>query len=387
MAYDTPMKIMQIGKYYPPYLGGMETVLRNISEGLLDRACEVTTLVAGHDFVEREESLRGPETGSSGRLVRAAVFGHFNSQPLTLNLAGLIRREISRQDPQLVHLHLPNPLAAAAWLMLARSGMIKMPPLAVWYHADITRQRLGRLLVKPVVAACLREAVGISVSSATLKENSPVLGPWEEKVEVIPFGIDPDPWAGLAATHDGPFLFVGRLVPYKGLDVLIEAVKLVPEASLVIIGDGPLAGELADRAASAGCAERIEFTGSMGSEGVVGYLKRARALVLPSVDASETFGLVQLEAMAAGVPVIAADLPTGVREVGVPGETCQLVRPGDSGDLAEAMTRMWSDRERAAEMGRAGRLRFSECYTRDIMVGRLLDWYGKLTPDNPGDAF
>jgi rhamnosyl/mannosyltransferase len=318
--------------------------------------------------------------------VRAAVHGHFNSQPLTLNLAALIRREISRQDPQLVHLHLPNPLAAAAWLALERSGTVRLPPLAVWYHADITRQRLGRLLVQPVVGACLKTAAGIAVSSTTLKENSPVLAPWENKVEVIPFGIDPHPWSNITALLDGPFLFVGRLVPYKGLDVLMKAMGLVSEASLVIIGDGPLAAELACLADQVGCAGRVQFTGPMGQEGVASQLARARALLLPSVDASETFGLVQLEAMAAGVPVIATDLATGVREVGSPGTTCRLVRPGDPEALGEAMESMWSDRESAAQMGRAGRLRFSELYTRDIMVDRLMDWYATLIPANSGES-
>ena len=98
MSYDTPMKIMHIGKYYSPFRGGMETVLQNIAEGLLERSCEVTVLVAGDESLERVEVLGDPETGRTGRLVRAAVYGHFNSQPLTLDLVAALRREVARQN-------------------------------------------------------------------------------------------------------------------------------------------------------------------------------------------------------------------------------------------------------------------------------------------------
>lgn len=364
----------------------METVLRHLTEGLLDRSCEVTVLSAGDGPLERRETVTGPLSGRPGRLVRASVYGHFNSQPLTLTLPGLIRREIARLDPDLVHLHLPNPLAAAAWLGLRVGRSLDRPPLAVWYHADITRQRVGRFLVQPVVNACLKQAAGISVSSATLAAQSPVLARWQDKVRVIPFGIDPSPWNKVVPTLDGPFLFVGRLVSYKGLDILLEALAQVSGAELVIVGEGPLESRLVALAARFGIAERVLFAGPMDQAGVAGHLTRARALVLPSLDASETFGLVQLEAMAAGVPVIASDLPTGVREVGEPGRTCQLVPPGDVGALARAMVNLQEDPEAAGKMGAAGRRRFQDRFTREVMLDRLLDWYSVLVPANPGDS-
>jgi len=380
------MKILHIGKYYPPVLGGMETVLRNLTEGLLDRSCDVTVLTAGDESTDREETVTGPESGRQGRLIRAGVCGRLNSQPLTFTLPGLIRREIAWLKPDLVHLHLPNPLAASAWLALSCSPAGELPPLAVWYHADITRQRLGRWLVKPIVDSCLKQAAGISVSSATLAEKSPVLARWRSRTKVIPFGIDPWPWLDVTAGLDGPMLFVGRLVPYKGLEFLIRAVARLPETELVVIGEGPLAEPLAKQADQAGCQSRIRFVGPMDQTGVAAHLTRARALVLPSVDSSETFGLVQLEAMAAGVPVIASDLPTGVREVGIPGETCLLVPPSDDLALAEAMGRLQDDLALARRLGEGGRRRFRECYSRDIMIDRLLTWYSTLIPGGRRDV-
>jgi rhamnosyl/mannosyltransferase len=380
------MKIMHIGKYYPPYRGGMETVLENMAEGLLDAGCGVTVLVAGAQGLDTEEVLTGPVTGWSGRLVRAAVHGHCNSQPLTLGLVGTMRRELARQRPDVVHLHLPNPLAAAAWLALDTFPDGPLPRLAVWYHADITRQRLGKILAGPVVRRCLGKSVGISVSSAALKAGSPVLAPLADKVAVIPFGIDPAPWCEVEPGGDGPFLFIGRLVPYKGLENLIAAVGMVPEAELVIMGEGPLAEALRQLAADSGCRGRVLLTGAASRREIAANLGRARALVLPSLDASETFGLVQLEAMAAGVPVIASDLPTGVREVGEPGVTCRLVKPGDPVALADVMRGMVQDPQGALAMGAAGRRRFEKLYTRGMMVDRLSGWYDSLLTGSKGDS-
>jgi rhamnosyl/mannosyltransferase len=378
------MKILHIGKYYPPYLGGMETVLRHLTEGLLDRACEVTVLTAGDGPDEGVETVAGPRSGRPGRLVRAPVYGHLNSQPLTLTLMGLIRREIVQLEPDLVHLHLPNPLAAAAWLGLRASRTVALPSLAVWYHADITRQRLGRLLVAPIIQACLRASAGISVSSATLAMASTSLAGWRDKIRVIPFGIDPEPWNRITPSLDGPFLFVGRLVPYKGLGVLLEAVARVPDCKLIIVGEGPLESPLRSRVADLGLDGRVIFVGPMDESGVAQHLARARALVLPSVDASETFGLVQLEAMAAGVPVVASDLPTGVREVGVRGLTCHLVPPGDAEALARVLAALGEDAGAARQMGAIGRQRFQELFTRDMMLDRLLAWYGSLCRPGTG---
>lgn len=380
------MKILHLGKYYPPYLGGMETVLRHLAEGLLDRSCEVTVLTAGDGPEEILQDLTGPVSGQVGQLVRAPVFGHTHSQPLTLTLAGILRREIVNLGPDLVHLHLPNPLAAATWLSLGLDRSLDLPQLAVWYHADITRQRLGRILMRPVVARCLAQASGISVSSAVLADGSPILSPWRPKVEVIPFGIDPSPWIDLPAKLDGPFLFVGRLVPYKGLDVLLRAMALATSIDLVIVGEGPLEGELKAQAENLQVADRVRFAGPMDEAGVADHLARARALVLPSLDVSETFGLVQLEAMASGVPVVATDIPTGVREVGDPGRTCLLVPPGDSAALAGALGSLQDDPSRARQMGEGGRRLFQKRYTREMMIDRLLRWYDSLLKAKRGGS-
>ena len=243
-GYTARMHILHLGKYYAPYRGGMETILQAMAEGLLDEGCDVTLVVSAEGPRNLVETVRGPGSGREGRLLRVARLGLVNSQPINPSLAGDLRREMARRRPDILHVHLPNPLAAATCLALRRDPSLARVPLAVWYHADITRQRLGARLVAPVVTACLREADGICVSSAALRDGSPVLAPWRDKVSVVPFGIEALPWRDVVPRRDGPLLFVGRLVGYKGVAVLLEALARVPGAHLDIVGEGPLEAEL-----------------------------------------------------------------------------------------------------------------------------------------------
>ena len=383
-GYTARMHILHLGKYYPPFRGGMETILAAMAEGLLDAGVDVTVVVAAEGATTVREDVRGPRSGRQGRLVRAARLAVLNSQPVTPGLAGLVRRELALGRVDALHVHLPNPLAAAACLALRRDPALRHVPLAVWYHADITRQRLGARLVAPLVDACLREADGICVSSVALRDGSPVLERWRPKVAVVPFGIEPQPWAAVAPRRDGPILFVGRLVPYKGVRVLLDALAQAPAVEVDIVGEGPLEAELRQRAARLGVAGRVRFLGEMDGDGIAGLLGRARALVLPSIDRSEAFGLVQLEAMASAVAVVCTDLPTGVREVGLPGVTCLQVAPGDSGALGSALAALWGDAALASRLGEAGRVRFGEQFTRAAMVARMVPWYEQLVAASAG---
>ncbi|MBK6899135.1 MAG: glycosyltransferase [bacterium] len=314
--------------------------------------------------------------------MRCGVAATLASQPLMPDLAAELRR-LLRRRPDVVTLHWPNPLAAAALLASARGPGAGR--LTVWYHADITRQRLGAALLRPLVRRLLARCDGVAVSSASLRDQSPLLTPHAARTAVIPFGIDPGPWRAAAHPGRGPLLFVGRLVYYKGVEVLLEAVARLPGAELDIVGDGPLRAALAARAARPDLAGRVRLRGELDDAGLQAAIADAAALVLPSLLRAETFGLVQLEAMAAGLPVVATRLPTGVAEVTVHGETGWLVAPGDPAALAAALAELLGDPEEAARRGLAGRRRFEDRFHRDRMVAALGDWYARLAAPATGD--
>lgn len=368
------MRILHVGKYYPPHRGGMETALRNIAEALLERGHEVRVLVAGGGPRTRREDL----PGAAGALIRAGVVGTLNSQPLTPALPALLRRELRHFRPHVLHLHLPNPLACLAWRLVCLRRGGPLPTLAIWHHADIVRQRLGARLVAPLVRGCLAGAQGICVSSETWRRRSEALAPWRDRVAVIPFGIDLRPFLALEAGGEGPFLFVGRLVAYKGLRPLLEALAAVPAARLDVVGDGPLRAELVRRSTAPDLAGRVRFLGEVADDDLPGLMARSRALVLPSLDCSETFGLVLVEAMAAGLPLVTSDLPTGVRELNRPQETGWLVRPGDVRELALALAAVSADPRRARRFGANGRRIAAARHDRSRLGGDLAAWYASL---------
>jgi len=359
----------------------METALHHICQGLLARGHQVTALVAAAGSRGSREPLIPEAPAAAGRLIRAGSLAVLFSQPLAPSMPFLLRRELAGWRPDIVHLHLPNPGACAACLALLprRLDRGRGPALAIWYHADITRQRVGGFLVRPLVKNCLARAAGIAVSSVALRRHSPLLAPWRDKVEVIPFGIAPDEWQGVASTNDGAFLFVGRLVYYKGLPLLLEAARRLPGAELAIVGDGPLRRKLESQTRGSGLQGRVRFTGELSGAELRAEMGRARALVLPSAWASETFGLVQLEAMAAGLPVISTGLPTGVAEVNVDGVTGRVVPPGDVEALTAALAELLEHSERGRAWGEAGRRRVRQEFSRSTMVAGLEAWYESLS--------
>ncbi|HOX26582.1 MAG TPA: glycosyltransferase [Candidatus Krumholzibacteria bacterium] len=368
------MRILHVGKYYAPVKGGMETALRHIAEGLLDLGVEVRVIVAGQAGRSTREDLGA----APGALVRAGVWGTWHSQPLVARLPSLLAAELRTFRPDIVHLHLPNPLACWAWRRAAPVAAHLGTRLAVWHHSDIVRQRLGGRLVAPLVGRCLGDAAGICVSSESLRESARSLARWRDRVRVIPFGIDPAPFLAATPAGDGPFLFVGRLVRYKGLDVLLEAMAGLPGARLDIAGTGPRRAELAARIEGADLRGRVRLLGEIPDSELPAMLAGGRALVLPSRDRSETFGLILLEAMAAGLPLVTSDLATGVSEVNQPGETGWVAAPGDPVDLRRALAAVLAEPGEARRRGCAGRALVLARFTRDRMARDLVGWYGEL---------
>lgn len=368
------MRILHVGKYYAPHKGGMETALRHMAEGLLGIGHEVRVLVAGSRRHTVYEKLGENDRG----LVRAGVVATWNSQPLTLGLPGLLRHELVDFDPDIVHLHTPNPLACWAWQRARRGLAARRATLAVWHHSDIVRQRLAGRLVAPLVQRCLSDAAGICVSSEWLRDSSRQLATHRDRVHVIPFGIDTEPFVGEPQELGDRFLFVGRLVRYKGLEVLLEALAGLADARLDIVGSGPLEHSLRRRIDDLAIGGRVRLRGEIPDADLPALLAGSRALVLPSLDHSETFGMILLEALAAGVPLVVSDLPTGVRDLAQQGRTGWLVDPGHAGSLRNALAEALADPAEARRRGQAGRGMVRARYTREQMAIVLMSWYDTL---------
>lgn len=366
------MKILQIGKYYYPSAGGIETVLRNLAEGLRERKHEVTVLCSAESAARSEEVFNGV------RVIRVPRYGQLLSQPLNLSLASELR-ELARAF-DLVHIHSPNPLAEMAALSLpART------PLAVTYHSDIVRQRLVLPLYAPILRRFLRRADRVVVATPNPIRTSPFLSAIPERCEVVPFGIrdaEPAPEARAAAEalrreHGDFALFVGRLVGYKGIPVLLEALREV-DCRALIIGTGPLRAELEARARELGVHDKARFLGFVPDGEARAYFDACRFMVLPSISTNEAFGMVQLEAMAAAKPSLVSRLDSGVTQVNEDGVSGIYFAPGDAAALARAMKSLLGDAALTERMGREARRIFEERFTHQKMVDGYLEIYERL---------
>lgn len=368
MIENGPLRVLHVGKFYPPHKGGMETHLRDLCERLQAR-CEVEAVVAG-------EGRRGSEEVVAG--VRVTRLG----TPVSLGAApvcpGLTRR-IRDSRAHVVHLHFPHPTAVLAYLASGRRG-----PLVVTYHSDIVRQRLLGRAFRPALYRLLGRASAVIATSPDYVESSAVLRDFRALCRVIPLGIAaerferPDAEAVRRVRDEhGPriVLGVGRLIYYKGFEHLVRAMRGV-EARLLVVGCGPLRARLERERDRLGLRERVRLLGEV--EDVTPYFQAADVFALPSTARSEAFGIVQLEAMAAGVPVVNTRLDSGVPFVSVDGETGLTVPPADPAALASALNRLLRDDALRARLGAAARRRVREKFTANAMADETMRLYEEI---------
>jgi glycosyltransferase involved in cell wall biosynthesis len=363
-------RIVQIGKYYPPHMGGIETHLEALC-GQLQGRFDVRVIACNHRPGRHEDERGGIP------IVRLPTAFAITTAPVSPSLPAAIRAAA----PDLLHVHLPHPGGVLGVLASRYRG-----PIVVTYHSDVVRQRLMGTVFRPVLDALLRRASAILVTSASYLESSTVLQAFSGTCRVVPYGIPLQRFElrDLTRTRQlrtqlGPrlILAVGRLVYYKGFEVLVEAMRHV-DARLVIIGEGPLGPSLRAQAATSGVTAKIAFLGELQNDEIAPFFAAADVFVLPSVARSEAFGIVQLEAMACGTPVVNTSLASGVPWVSRHLETGLTVPPGDPRALAAAIERLLGDDELRHRLGAAGKARVRAEFTVETMGARVARIYEEV---------
>lgn len=372
MTEALPLKILHVGKHYPPFMGGIETHLRALAEGTADHA-QVEVVVANSDYTSETVTDR------VGRVDVKRLKQNFTVRraPVCLGLAGAIRES----NPDIVHLHLPNPAAVIGLLWSGYAG-----PVIVTYHSDVVRQRVLGKMFEPILRLLLRRSDLIIATSAEYAASSPTLRAFASKTRVVPYGIDVTPFTtrgedAVAAIHTRYghriVLAVGRLIYYKGFEFLVQAMRDV-DGHLLVIGDGGLRDPLKAQALALGLSDRVTFLGEIQNEETAQYYHAASMFVLPSVARSEAFGIVQIEAMAAGRPVINTSLNSGVPSVSLHGVTGLTVAPESSAELASAINLLFDNPDHARELGEAGKRRVAEKFTQSRMCEATLKLYSEI---------
>jgi glycosyltransferase involved in cell wall biosynthesis len=374
------LRILHLGKFFPPYPGGIERHLADLGTAQAAAGLAVAALV--HASPGDRTPRRWVEHGL--RIEAVPCHGQLVFAPLSPSWPLRLRRLLRDFRPDLLHVHVPNP--SAFWLLASRAA--RRLPWVVHWHADIPQDsgRLGLQLGYPLYRrfehALNARAARIVATSEPYLQASAALRPWRDRCRVIPLGIG----AAAPAAPDAPawpagglrLLAVGRLSYYKGFDVLLDALARVPAASLLLIGDGELAAPLRAQVARLGLGARVRFAGKVDDATLEAAYRACDLFCLPSIDRAEAFGIVLLEAMRAGRALLASDIPgSGVGSVVRAGETGELVPPRDVEALAKALAGFAAEPAKLAAYGSAAR----HCWERDYRIDAVTQQWTALYRD------
>lgn len=363
------MHILHIGKYYPPVPGGMERYLGDLVAAQRDAGIEAAALV--HAEPGRRYADDPPW------LMRCPVWLRLLFAPISPRFPFWLGRAIKRYRPDLLHFHMPNP--SAFWALLLPAAWER--GWVVHWHADVETgrfpwsMRLAYVFYRVFERALLARAALIVVTSRNYLLASEPLRPWREKCRVVPLGVDPGrlpdvPPEETRGLWQGPglrVLAIGRLTYYKGFDTLIRAVAGLPGAELLLVGDGEERPYLERVWREAGHPGRIRFMGEADDASRNRLLASCDVFCLPSRERTEAFGIVLLEAMRYGRPVVASDLPgSGVTWVVEDGVNGLLVEPDAVPAWKDALQRLAREPAYRAALGEAGRRR----YWREFDIAR-----------------
>ncbi len=366
------MKILHLYKDYHPVLGGIENIVKWLAESQAKAGHEVTVLVASLTGQTTQETLNGVTVHKIGRLTTIA------STPITPTLP----LALSQYQPDIAHVHSPYPPGELLNWLLGRARFT-----VITYHSDVVRQQTILQFYRPFLKKVLQHADIIMPTSANYIDSSLFLQPHKDKCRVVPLGIDVShfnvPNLPLAQNLRAPFgtpllLFVGRLRYYKGLNTLIDAMRYIPQAKLLIVGHGPLKSELENQVNIAGLNQRVHFAGDVNDDELLAYFQAADVFVLPSNSRAEAFGIVLLEAMASGLPCVATELGTGTSWIVQHGVTGLVVPPETPELMAAAINIIITNEPLRQQLGQAARQRVETMFTKTVMTQRVLEVYNEL---------
>ena len=364
------MKVLQLGKFYP-IRGGVEKVMWDLTCGLSARGIDCDMLCAELD---QDEVIHLNE---HGRVICVKAWRKMAATMIAPKMIFWLRKH--RKEYDIIHVHHPDPMACLALRLSGYKGRV-----ILHWHSDILKQKKLLRLYAPLQRWLIKRADTIVGTTPVYLKQSPYLQDVQEKTVAVPIGIEPitfDPvlaeeWK---ARYPGKkiVLSIGRLVPYKGYGYLIEAAKyLGPDYQVLIVGDGPVRPNLEGDIQHNGVEGMVKLLGYMEDTEMHALLAACDVFVLSSVIKTEAFGIVQIEAMSLGKPVVATEVPeSGVSWVNAHGVSGLNVPIKDSKALAEAICRICSDVDLTQTYSTGARERFDTNFTLELMIEKIINIY------------
>lgn len=377
------MKIIEVVANFPPYFGGIGNSCLRFSEELIKRGHEVEVYTSRYP--------NEPYEYVPGLVVHRLPYQfRYGNAPLTIGLFKI-------RSADVIHLHYPYYFGAEIVYVLSKLRGI---PYVVTYHMDMVGtgllKHIFRLHRKLFLTRLLKGAERIYVSSLDYAQNSDLAGISEiqNRIVVVPFGVDVTKFLPSArdsklqgslglSPSEKVVAFVGQLDRphyFKGLSVLLEAFAGLEDQTvkLLVIGDGDMRVTYETEAEALGIATRVVFAGAVDNDQLSHYINLGDFLVLPSIDKTESFGMVLLEAQATSRGVVASNFP-GVRSVVVDGRDGLLTKPRDKHDLADKMTYLFENPVLIEQFGQNGRAKVVAQYSWERVTETLSNDLEALT--------
>ena len=351
---ESDIKVLHFGRFYNDKFGGLERHVSILLESIKEDV-RVDNFVANEGFSNKVIRKEGYN------IYKAACLGVLNSLPICPFMPLWLRSLNAEMEYDIIHLHFPDPMSHLAAYSLPRKTKV-----VISWHSDIIRQQHTLKLYRPFLNHIIKRADAIIAATPKHFSSSTQLDKaYSSKFHVIPYGIDFSPFQNpdaIAAAlpirqkyGNKKIIFsVGRHVYYKGYEYLIRAMKKVEDGILLLGGSGPLTSRLQEIAYEEGVGDKVVFIGRISDNELPFYYHASDIFCLPSIEPSEAFGIVQVEAMACKKPVICCELNNGVTYVNKSGITGLVVPPKDPDSLARAINELLGDDEKRTRMGIAG---------------------------------
>jgi glycosyltransferase involved in cell wall biosynthesis len=368
------MRVLHItSTFFPDSNGGIEEVIRQIcfnskNFGVESRVFTLSDNPNPEIFIK--EGIK---------VIRANKNFEIASSGFSFNAFLKFKKQVEWAD--IIHYHFPWPFADLLHLFCQVNKKS-----IITYHSDVVRQKKLKVLYTPLMSYFLYKVDRIVATSSNYADSSKVLKKYNDKVVIIPIGLNDDIFPYVDDTDleimkskvgQNFFLFIGSLRKYKGLNVLLDAIYST-NLKCVIAGSGAEEINLIEQSKKLKLSN-VQFLKQVNDKEKVALLKLCRAVVFSSVLRSEAFGVSLVEGSIFSKPLISTSLGTGTSYVNLHGNTGIEVPPSNSKALRDAMIQLNDNEELSNKMGSAARLRYEELFTGQLMGQKYVELYESLT--------
>ncbi|MBR1434914.1 MAG: glycosyltransferase [Bacteroidales bacterium] len=367
------MKVLQLGKFYP-IRGGVEKVMWDLTENLSKRGVYCDMLCANYDPRSRSQEIR---FNDFGRVIVLPTSFQASGTMICPKMVSWLRDHCREYD--IIHVHHPDPMACLALRLSGYEGRV-----ILHWHSDILKNKVVLAMYEPLQSWLIGRADTIVGTTPVYVAQSKALSRVQGKVTYVPIGIEPVQYdeakaEELRGKYSGKKIVfsLGRLVPYKGFKYLIKAAEYLPEDYMVLIGGtGPLKDDLQNEINSLNLGGKVELLGFVPDEVLPALYGASDIFVMSSVMKTEAFGIVQIEAMSCGKPIVATNIPeSGVSWVNSNGESGLNVAPEDPEALAVAIKSICDDNAVYNKYSKGAKNRFFTTFTISNMIDKILNIY------------